>query len=139
MTRELMPERSLWDEPDAAHRAPPAPAFEPAPVPSSVGAPVELPGPGPAQLDVASELDGARDDLAAGDQRAAAVRLSVVLRIRPALAPAVLDLIGDLPGPDFDLLRGDALRLVGREAAAQRAFASAASALAESPDTRSTE
>ena len=51
----------------------------------------------------------------------------------PALAPVVLDLVGQLPGPDFDLLRGDALRLVGHEAAAERAFAAAADALREHP------
>ncbi len=89
--------------------------------------------------DVRVELDAARADLAANDYRAAAVRLAVVLRLTPALAPAVLDLVGQLPGPDFDLLRGDALRLVGHEAAAGRAFAAASDAIRQSTTTRSPE
>ena len=44
----------------------------------------------------------------------------------PALAPAVLDIAGSEAGPDFDLVRGDALRLVGREVQAREAFAAAA-------------
>jgi hypothetical protein len=98
---ETQPDRSLWDAEPAA--------------------------PTPAQL----ELDAARAALDAGDPHAAAVRLAIVLRLSPALAPLVLDLVGQLPGPDFDLLRGDALRLVGHEAAAERAFAAAADALRE--------
>jgi hypothetical protein len=52
--------------------------------------------------------------------------LSVVLRLSPFLAPAVLDVAGTEPGPDFDLVRGDALRLVGREKQARQSFAAAA-------------
>ncbi len=84
------------------------------------------------------DLDAARRALDADDRQLAAVRLAIVLRTRPALAPAVLDLVGDAPGPEFDLIRGDALRLVGHEAAAERAFESAARALTE-PTTRSPE
>ena len=153
-SREGRPERSLWDEPerprepgviargarpgsastDVVDHNGPDDAASPDAGPDRPA--VDRDGLDPALPDVGMELDGARDDLAAGDNRAAAVRLAVVLRLRPALAPAVLDLIGDLPGPDFDLLRGDALRLVGHEAAAQRAFASAASALPEPSDAR---
>ncbi len=107
---EGQPDRSLWD------------VATDAPMPE-------------AQL----ELDAARDALATNDLRAAAMRLAIVLRVSPALAPAVLDLIGQLPGVDFDLLRGDALRLVGHEAAAERAFAAAADALRTSSTTRSPE
>ena len=89
--------------------------------------------------DVAAELDAAREALAADDLRAAAVRLAIVLRMSPALAPAVLDLIGPLPGADFDLLRGDALRLVGHEAAAERAFAAAVDSLRDPTPPRSSE
>jgi hypothetical protein len=115
---ESQPDRSLWD-------AEPAPAGTAAPV---------------APVTAQSELDAARAALEAGDPRAAAVRLAIVLRMSPALAPVVLDLVGQLPGPDFDLLRGDALRLVGHEAAAERAFAAAADALRDQqPPTRSPE
>ena len=76
--------------------------------------------------DPAAELVAARAALAAGDRSGAAIRLSVVLRLAPALAPAVLDVAAAEPGRDFDLVRGDALRLVGRESQARRAFAAAA-------------
>ncbi len=85
----------------------------------------------------AIELEAARSELTAGDERSAVIRLALVLRFSPALAPAVLDLVGQLPGPEFDVLRGDALRLVGHESAAERAFASAAESLRESTPTRS--
>jgi hypothetical protein len=78
-----------------------------------------------AMPDPPSELAAARAALAAGDRSDAAIRLSVVLRLAPALAPAVLDIAAAEPGPDFDLVRGDALRLVGRESQARRSFAAA--------------
>jgi hypothetical protein len=81
--------------------------------------------PGEPAPDPGADLEAAREALAAGDRSAAAFRLSVVLRLSPALAPAVLDVAGTEPGPDFDLVRGDALRLVGREKQARQAFASA--------------
>jgi hypothetical protein len=84
--------------------------------------------PGEPAPDPGADLDAARAALAAGDPSAAAFRLSVVLRLSPTLAPAVLDVAGTEPGPDFDMVRGDALRLVGREMQARRAFASAAAA-----------
>lgn len=84
--------------------------------------------PGEPAPDPGADLDAARAALAAGDPSAAAFRLSVVLRLSPTLAPAVLDIAGTEPGPDFDMVRGDALRLVGREMQARRAFASAAAA-----------
>jgi hypothetical protein len=78
--------------------------------------------------DPGADLDAARSALAAGDRSGAAFRLSVVLRLSPALAPAVLDVAGTEPGPEFDMVRGDALRLVGREMQARRAYAAAAAA-----------
>lgn len=82
--------------------------------------------PGEPAPDPGADLDAARAALAAGDRSAAAFRLSVVLRLSPGLAPAVLDVAGTEPGPDFDMVRGDALRLVGREMQARRSFAAAA-------------
>jgi hypothetical protein len=84
--------------------------------------------------DPGGELDAARAALAAGDVAGAAIRLSVVLRLAPTLAPAVLDVAAGQSGPEFDLVRGDALRLVGRESQAQREFASAARADKPEPD-----
>jgi hypothetical protein len=82
-----------------------------------------------AMLDPAAELATAESALAAGDRVGAAIRLAVVLRFAPALAPAVLDIAAAEPGPAWDLVRGDALRLVGHETGARRAYASAAAAL----------
>ena len=83
--------------------------------------------------DPAGELDAARAALAAGDRAGAALRLSIVLRLAPTLAPAVLDIATGESGPEFDLVRGDALRLVGRELQARRAFASAARTPSDEP------
>ncbi len=79
-----------------------------------------------AMPDPAAELAAARAALAAGDRAGAAIRLAVVLRLAPSLAPAVLDLAATESGPEFDLVRGDALRLVGRETQARRSFVAAA-------------
>jgi hypothetical protein len=89
---------------------------------------------GESMPDPAGELDAARAALAAGDRAGAALRLSILLRLSPALAPAVLDVAAGESGPDFDLVRGDALRLVGRESQARRAFASAARPPSDVPD-----
>ncbi len=79
----------------------------------------------------ADELDAARDDLRLGRTAAAAIRLAVVLRLAPALAPAVLDALAGLHGPSIELVRGDALRLVGHERNARQAYAAAAAQLDE--------
>jgi hypothetical protein len=75
------------------------------------------------------ELEAAGVDLRAGRSSAGAVRLAVVLRLAPALAPAVLETLADLSGPSLELVRGDALRLVGRERDARLAYAAAAAQL----------
>jgi hypothetical protein len=80
-----------------------------------------------------AELEAARVALAAGDETTAAIQLGIVLRVAPALAPAVLDIVGSRSGPAFDLLRGDAYRLVGHEAEAQHAFATASAAIGSEP------
>ena len=67
----------------------------------------------------------ARHDLDAGRLDAAALRLGLVLRRDPELAAAVLETVGARSTPTLDLVRGDALRALGREAEAERAFASA--------------
>jgi predicted negative regulator of RcsB-dependent stress response len=77
----------------------------------------------------ATVLDAARRAMEAGDLEAAAVQLALVLRVSPGLAPAVLDVAGSTAGAELDLIRGDAYRLVGHEAEAQRAYASAIATL----------
>ena len=62
---------------------------------------------------------------------AAATGLILALRSAPRLAPAVLDMLSGRAEPILVLVRGDAQRIVGREAEAMRDHASAASRLAE--------
>ena len=85
----------------------------------------------PLAIEAGAEMTAAEADLAAGRTDRAAVRLSIVLRVAPSLAPAVLDAVAGVPGPSIAVLRGDAYRLVGRETQARDAFAKAARALAE--------
>jgi len=73
-----------------------------------------------------AELDIGRAALGALDIQEAAVRLGLVLRVAPGLAPAVLDLLAGRTERALALVRGDAYRLVGRELDARRAFAEAA-------------
>jgi tetratricopeptide (TPR) repeat protein len=87
------------------------------------GPPATAPGHVP---DGARALRAAEDAFAADDPPGAAIQLGLALRASPALAPAVLDLARDQDGAAFDLIRGDAYRLVGREAEARRSFAAAA-------------
>ena len=72
------------------------------------------------------ELALGRAALDSNDPDEAAVRLGLVLRIAPALAPAVLELIEGRTDRGLALVRGDAYRLVGREPEARRAFSDAA-------------
>jgi hypothetical protein len=73
-----------------------------------------------------AELELGRAALEANDPDVAAIRLGLVLRITPALAPAVLDVIEGRTEAAIALVRGDAYRLVGRELEARRAFVEAA-------------
>jgi hypothetical protein len=84
---------------------------------SSVAAP-PLPDP-------AGELEAARAALVTGSLEEATLRLALVLRQAPALAPAILEATDGIPGPAVNLVRGDAYRLVGLESEAQRAYAAA--------------
>ncbi len=116
------PAAGLWDEPAGATVA------EAGEDPTA-GAGV------PATPEPATELAAARADLAAGRHGAAATRLAVILRLAPDLAPAVLDVLAPASAPPgaalgtLELVRGDAFRLVGREADARRAYAAASAAL----------
>jgi hypothetical protein len=79
--------------------------------------------------DPADELDAGRNALADGDAVQAAVRLGLVLRIAPALAPAVVEALGDVEGAELEIVRGDAYHLVGHEREARQAYAAAAAEL----------
>lgn len=72
------------------------------------------------------ELELGRAALEANDPDEAALRLGLVLRVAPVLAPAVLSLVDGRTEQGLALVRGDAYRLVGRELDARRAFIEAA-------------
>lgn len=95
----------------------------------------EHPGTGPSlDVDPLLELAQAREELSTDAERGL-VRLSLVLRIDPTLAPAVLDAISLRREPAAELIRGDAQRLLGRHLEAEAAFARTADWL-DHPDTR---
>ncbi len=80
-------------------------------------------GSGPSvDIDPLLELAQGRAELSTDVERAL-VRLSLVLRIDPTLAPAVLDAISLRREPAAELIRGDAQRLLGRHIEAEAAFA----------------
>jgi hypothetical protein len=59
----------------------------------------------------------------------AALHFGVAIRLEPSSARSVLDAIGDRQELPLQLVRGDALRLLGLEGDAGRAYLSVASAL----------
>jgi hypothetical protein len=73
-------------------------------------------------IDPLLELAQAREELSTDAERGL-VRLSLVLRIDPTLAPAVLDAVSMRREPAAELIRGDAQRLLGRHLEAEAAFA----------------
>lgn len=79
-------------------------------------------------FDPAAELATAVREMPTEPDRSL-LRLAIVLRIDPTLAPAVLDALGGRREPAAALLRGDAQRLLGRHLEAEAAFAGAAEAL----------
>lgn len=83
--------------------------------------------------DPVTDLAAALDEMASDPERAL-LRLAIVLRIDPTLAPAVLDAVGGRREAAAALLRGDAQRLLGRHLEAEAAFAGAAEAL-DRPET----
>jgi hypothetical protein len=80
------------------------------------------------------ELERGRAALASGDIDAAAVHLSFVLRLTPALAAVVVEVVADRGEPVLAFVRGDAYRLVGREVEALRAYADAVRPTDPDPD-----
>jgi hypothetical protein len=79
-------------------------------------------------IDPLAELATAREELSEAPDRAL-LRMALVLRIDPTLAPAVLDAISLRREPAAAMIRGDAQRLLGRHLEAEAAFAAAAEGL----------
>ena len=73
-----------------------------------------------------SELEAGRLARRNGANDEAVLRFALALRLAPALAPTILEATDGMAGPAISVVRGDAYRLVGLEAEAQRAFATAA-------------
>lgn len=137
-----MPQRATWPAgpagpADAEPRSGPIPG--PRDVLAATGGPPTTPASGAAPrpdrdrrpriaVDPAAELRRARSELEARPERAL-VRLALVLRLDPTLAPAVLDAIALRREPEAQLIRGDAQRLLGRHLEAEAAFDAAAEAL----------
>ena len=78
--------------------------------------------------DPLEELAQAREELATQPDRAL-LRLALVLRTDPTLAPAVLDAVSLRREPAAAIIRGDAQRLLGRHLEAEAAFTAAGDAL----------
>ncbi|HEX8939714.1 MAG TPA: hypothetical protein VF763_06085 [Candidatus Limnocylindrales bacterium] len=130
---------------------PGAPPDVPSPVPAGWGvpqpaaatrSPVVEPGLWDGQPELAAvpapdgraEMEAGRGALERGDHATAALHLAVALRLDPGGAAAVLQAIGEAPGPGLALVRGDALRILGQEWDARRAYASVAARLRERAD-----
>ncbi len=90
-----------------------------------------------ATLHASGDLADVEARLARGDLAGTATRLALLLRSRPALAPAVLSMADEAlrmvsPGAEaasIHMVRGDAYRLMGRETLAAEAFQQASRAL----------
>ncbi len=76
-------------------------------------------------VDPGSELVAATAEIESGELDRASVRLALLLRASPAAAGSILAAIGDVRSPSLDLVRGDALRALGDDVEARRAYSSA--------------
>jgi tetratricopeptide (TPR) repeat protein len=114
-----MPQRAAWPVADSGLLAP-----QREPSQASPGAD-DREGRAPAAWDSGAELRRAREELGSRPERAL-VRLALVLRRDPTLAPAVLDAVALRREPIAALIRGDAQRLLGRHLEAEAAFDAAA-------------
>lgn len=95
------------------------------------GAPAPSPLPAPEEA-----LELGRAALQDGRRHEAAVAFGLVVRLAPALAPAVVAALAHDRSAELALTRGDALRLVGRETEALRAFAEAIATGGHAPTPR---
>lgn len=76
-------------------------------------------------VDPGPELVAATAEIGSGELDRASVRLALLLRASPAAAGSILAAIGDARSPSLDLVRGDALRALGDDTEARRAYSSA--------------
>jgi tetratricopeptide (TPR) repeat protein len=85
----------------------------------------------PSRVQADTEIEAGVALLQAGDSTLAALHFGIALRMTPESAPAVLGAIGDRRVIALELVRGDALRLLGQESDAGEAYRSVVSALSE--------
>ena len=109
----------LWDDEPSAAATSAAPAGRKPAAPTWVE-PARAKG----HADPELELEAARDELSVAPERGL-LRLALVLRLDPTLAPDVLDAVRLRREPAAIVLRGDAERLLGRHLEAEAAFADA--------------
>ena len=83
----------------------------------------------PNDVQATAEVASGCSYLEAGDPMMAALHFGVAIRMAPASATSVLDAIGDRKELPLQLVRGDALRLLGMEGDAGKAYQSVANAL----------
>lgn len=107
-------------DPAQASREPAGPT--PAPTPPG---PAHAPDSGPDEEAGGDSFLMGAEALDRGDVQRAAVQLALALRLSPALAPSILEVIDRRTDRELAFVRGDAYRLVGREADARRAYADA--------------
>jgi len=100
--------------PDAP--APQAPAADSTPIPDN-------------RVEAGVEVRLGIEALRSQDLLMAALHFGVALRLTPSAATDVLDAIGDQHGLPLDLVRGDALRSLGHQMAADEAYQSVAAEL----------
>jgi hypothetical protein len=89
---------------------------------------------GIAAVEVPAVLARASDEIAAGRTDRAAARLALLLRVAPDVAERVLGIATGSPAAALALVRGDALRILGRDGEAAAAYSDAARALDTSTD-----
>jgi hypothetical protein len=85
----------------------------------------------PSRVQADTEIEAGIASLQAGDSALAALHFGIALRMTSESAPAVLGAIGARRVLALELVRGDALRLLGQESDAGEAYQSVASALSE--------
>ena len=134
---------AVQPEPETGPAATPDPEATPAPeaavespacagesvaaeAPSDAAAAAEQP---PDAVEANAEVASGRSYLDADDPMMAALHFGVAIRLTPASAGAVLEAIGERQDLPLQLVRGDALRLLGLEGDAGAAYMSVASAL----------
>ena len=120
----LAANEGLWDATDTAVAGTPTPAGGAHSTAPSWVAPARPKG----HADPDVELETAREELVDSPDRGL-LRLALVLRLDPTLAPDVLEAVRLRREPAALVIRGDAQRLLGRHLEAEAEFAEAAEAI----------